>query len=234
MIRLYTSDDLNTDVFISLPEKQAHYLAHVMRLENGKQVYLFNGRDGTWVAVYQIITRKKSQLKVLHQIEQQTVRKPCILCPAVIKKENMDLVLQKATELGVTEIYPIITTRTVVRQFNLERAETIIHEACEQCERNDVPVIHAPQPLDKLLTQLDSSVTIIQLAERASHSEFLPLAIIPAFLIGPEGGFTEMENNLIRRTNKSYSIHLGTTILRAETAAIAVLASWQFQLFSSK
>ncbi len=232
MIRLFIPHMLDKDVCIEPDEKQRHYLTHVMRLKEGERLYLFNGQDGTWEATYHELSKKKILLNVQNQIALQAKRKQCILCPAIIKKENMDFVLQKATELGVTDIYPMITDRTVMRQFNKERAKLIVYEACEQCERNDIPVVHEPQALDKIITCFDASITLVHLAERQTHSDTLSPDIIPAFLIGPEGGFTEAENKRIQQRQNVCFLHLGTTILRAETASIAILAVWQFRVFS--
>ncbi len=231
MIRLFVHQDLFAGNIIIPDVKQAHYLTHVMRLKDKDIVSLFNGRDGEWEAEIQLVSKKKTVLSVQQQTVPQMERSACILCPAIIKKENMDLILQKATELGVTEIYPMITQRTVVRGFNVKRAVSIVHEACEQCERNDIPVVHEPQLLDDVLQVLGPKATIVHLAERATDSVLLDKNIVPAFLIGPEGGFADIENEKIGRCANVCRIHLGSTILRAETAAIGVLAAWQFRLF---
>ncbi len=231
MIRLFVQSELLTGRVIEPDMKQAHYLTHVMRLKEKDVLSLFNGRDGEWMAEIQLCGKKKIILSVQTQIAPQMKRARCILCPAIIKKENMDLVLQKATELGVTEIYPMITQRTVVRGFNVQRAQSIIYEACEQCERNDVPILHAPQELDEILRAFDETITPVHLVERITQTTLLDKDIIPAFLIGPEGGFTDLENKKIMRNQSVKQLHLGTTILRAETAAIGVLAAWQFRLF---
>ncbi len=231
MIRLYVNDDLTNGVTIEPDVKQSHYLTNVMRLKSGDVIGIFNGRNGEWTAEIQMPSKKRTILVVQNQTVPQMTRPACILCPAVIKKENMDLILQKATELGVTAIFPMITERTVVRGFNLERAESIIREACEQCERNDVPTICEPKRLDDLLQFIDKEVKIVHLVERDTSNNNLKPTDVPAFLIGPEGGFTVAENSKISRCENVCKLHLGTTILRAETAAIGVLAAWQFRLF---
>ncbi len=230
MIRLFVTQDLSENTQIEPDVKQAHYLTHVMRLKDKEIVTVFNGRDGEWLAEIQTVSKKKTMLLVQSQSASQMYRKTCILCPAIIKKENMDLVLQKATELGATAIYPMITQRTVVRGFNVERALAIVREACEQCERNDVPVIHEPVPLEDILDMFTSEITLVHLAERATDTTLLDKTCKPAFLIGPEGGFTDTENAQIARYPSVKRVHLGTTVLRAETAAIGVLAAWQFRL----
>ena len=233
MIRLYTREILSANNKFIPSEKQVHYLIHVMRLKDGDIVHLFNGTEGEWSATVECVGKKTIFLHIREQVAVQENLQPCILCPALIKKENMDLILQKATELGVTHIYPLMTDRTVVRAFNFERANTIIQEACEQCERTQVPILHQPQTIQDVLKQFDSSVTVVHLAERQSTSDTLSPTMIPAFFIGPEGGFSERENQLLSQTNNVRHVHLGTTILRAETAALAVVSAWQFRLFES-
>lgn len=231
MVRLYTSERLFAEKILIPSEKQGHYLQHVMRLTENEIVSLFNGQDGEWTAVIRFPKKKKIELHIKEQIRQQCVETDCILCFSLIKKENTDLILQKATELGVTEIYPMITERTVVRQFNLERAQTIIAEAAEQCERLTVPVIHQPQSLQTTLKQLPVNCTPVYLAERADASDDLSQIEIPAFFIGPEGGFSASENQFLSTQKNVKTVHLGHTILRAETATIAILSCWQFRIF---
>lgn len=231
MIRLFTPAPLQAENPIEASEKQMHYLCHVMRLTHKDIILLFNGKDGTWTAEINVIGKKRCTFIPLRQIEPQQTRATCILCPALIKKENMDLVLQKATELGATAIYPLITERTVVRTLNTERARHIIYEACEQCERNDIPHLYEPQTLPTFLNTLPTEISLIHLAERATAGTTLSPTLKPAFLIGPEGGFTETENKRIANRSDTYIVHLGSTILRAETASLAILSAWQFRLF---
>ncbi len=231
MIRLYTSEQLCAEKILIPTEKQGHYLQHVMRLRENEIVSLFNGQDGEWTAAVRFPEKKKIELHIKEQIRQQCTETDCILCFALIKKENTDLILQKATELGVTEIYPMITERTVVRQFNLERAQTIVAEAAEQCERLTVPVVHHPQSLQETIKQLQGNCTPVYLAERADVSDNLSQIKIPAFFIGPEGGFSSSENRFLSEQKNVKTVHLGNTILRAETAAIAILSCWQFRIF---
>ncbi len=231
MIRLYTPESLNKNIVFNPDEKQTHYLIHVMRLKDEDTILVFNGIDGEWSARIQYTGKKAIALQVQEQISVQEKLPSCILCPALIKKENMDLILQKATELGVTEIFPLITDRTVVRAFNFERAQSIIYEACEQCERTHIPILHQPQSIQNVINQFDNTVTLVHLAERKLQSDKLLPTMIPAFFIGPEGGFSERENDLLSRTENLCQVHLGKTILRAETAALAVISAWQFRLF---
>lgn len=231
MIRLFIEDELFEKKTITLPEKQAHYVRNVMRVKEGEFVCLFNGVNGEWEGQVFLEGKKQVCLFIQRQIRQQENLSPVILCFSLIRKENTELILQKATELGVTEIYPMITDRTVVRGFNMERAKLILTEASEQCERLSVPVIHNPMKLSDVLRHLPTQYTPIYLAERSETTQILSKEIIPAFFVGPEGGFSPVENQLFLNHEKTKTIHLGKTILRAETAVFAVLSAWQFPLF---
>lgn len=227
MIRLFVKENLSTGKRIFLDEKKTHYLIHVMRQKLGDNILLFNGYDGEFEASLIDVKKKVCQLEVKKQTRSQTTRKPLILCPALIKKENMNLVLEKATELGVTAIYPLITNRTVVRGFNIERANLIVEEASEQSERLDVPMIFDPIRLEDLFLKLGENITPVFLTERGqSGSKALTEIDIPAFIVGPEGGFSESEVQFILSQKDVAPIHFGDTILRAETASIAVLGFW--------
>lgn len=230
MIRLFIDAPLLRGAIIYPSEKQQHYLLNVMRLQKGDCLFVFNGKEGEWKANVEMEGKKKLFLSLEKRVREQSFLKECFLCPALIKKENMDLVLQKATELGVTDIFPVLTQRTVVRQFNTERAQAIVIEASEQCERLTIPVIHAPISLFDLPQELPNKCQLVFLSERGKTSD-TPFSQSPAFLIGPEGGFSPEETLWLEQKPNVISLHLGETILRAETAAIAVLACWQFRDF---
>lgn len=227
MIRLFVKEKLSTGQGIFLDEKKTHYLIHVMRQKVGDSILLFNGQDGEFQSCLTEVKKKTCQLEVKEQTRDQMARRTLVLCPALIKKENMDLVLEKATELGVTDIYPLITNRTVVRGFNIERANLIVEEAAEQSERLDVPKIFNPVRLEDLFLKLGKEATPVFLTERGkSGSKLLSEIEIPAFIVGPEGGFTDSEINFILSQKNICPLHFGDTILRAETASIAVLGAW--------
>lgn len=227
MIRLFISDDLknNTDIYLS--DTTLHYLKNVMRRKEGDEILLFNGQDGEWLSTIKTLTKKQGILTPSHQTRTQETEKKLILCPALIKKENFDWVLQKATELGATDIYPLLTERTVVSKLNLERATSIVRESAEQCERLCVPIIHLPLKLNDLFKTLPPETQPVCLSERGQTTAPLTIQKTYAFCIGPEGGWTSEELNLFERNNAVFW-HLGTTILRAETASVSALACAQF------
>ncbi len=231
MIRLFVDEKLEKGRNISLDEKKAHYLMHVMRCNVGDEVYLFNGKEGEFKSTILQESKKKFLLNIVEKTKEFSPVESCILCPAIIKKENMDFVLQKATELGVSEIFPVITDRTVVRNFNLERAKSIVAEAAEQSERLDCPLVHEPTTLLDLFKKLPDNASVFFLSERGKTTYQKTDIKTPVFLIGPEGGFTSKEIQYIENIENVKTVHLGETILRAETASIAILSCWQYQVF---
>jgi 16S rRNA (uracil1498-N3)-methyltransferase len=143
--RLHTLSDLFPGACVPLTQEQTHYLKHVLRRKVGESIFLFNGRQGLWQAVYQ-----GPSAPVKEQVAQQPkARQPLILAFCLIKKS--DWLVEKATELGATHLLPLISQQTSVRHFSMTRHEKIIREACEQCLRLDVPQLHAPQKLDTWL-----------------------------------------------------------------------------------
>lgn len=218
MIRLFIASDFSLGTRLILPVKQAHYVLHVMRLKQGDQLEVVNGHQGLWLGEIHVAKKQVFLTLIKHLLPAQNLP-PCILCPALIKKEAMDFVLQKATELGITEIRPIVAERSVVSSLNLDRSEMIIREACEQCERLDKPCLYAPQSLYEVLTQLQGRATLVWLSERG-QSQGQKGTLPSALFVGPEGGWSLKEQELFKKF-KAVEWHLGHTILRSETACIA-------------
>ena len=229
MIRLFTAQPFQKNELILLSAPQSHYLTHVMRLNEGEKIECFNGIDGDWEAVLQK-NKKQWTLKLQQQTAPQQKRAKSLLCLALIKRDPLAYALQKATELGVSEIHLIQAERSNHERVNMDRLNAIVHEACEQCERNDIPTLFAPQSLSQKMTALSGTARLIWLSERGMTTPkgFSSSSLPPAFFIGPEGGWTDAEQALFER-EKAFSWHLGDTILRAETAAVTALALWQYQ-----
>jgi 16S rRNA (uracil1498-N3)-methyltransferase len=226
MIRLYINADIIVQNTLPLDEKQGHYLRHVMRKNDGDEVLVFNGRDGEWFATL-TLTKKQTLLTIQKQTRPQHTEKPLILFFAPIKRGHGDMVIEKATELGATDLYPIITERTIVTRIPHDRYEAIAVEAAEQCERLCVPKIHEAQKLESLIKHWDNTKPIFLCAEEGAAT---PLAnavkTTPAhaLMIGPEGGFSPNEFTMLRKQPFIIPVTLGTRILRADTAAIAALS----------
>ena len=225
MIRLFVDCPLSANVQVTLDNKKQHYLLHVMRCKEDDFILCFNGQDGEWRCRLKT-SKKQAALIAIEQARPQVTSPFCALCPALIKKDNMDLVLQKATELGITDIYPIISDRTVHAHFNRAHAQSVVQEAAEQCERITLPIIHEPTALKQLVKLLPKTCTNYYLAERATQTNTLPQKGDLAFFVGPEGGWTPQEIAFFEK-NAFHPLHLSVGILRAETASIAILSCWQ-------
>jgi 16S rRNA (uracil1498-N3)-methyltransferase len=225
-IRLFVKTPLQAGNSLSVDDAQAHYLANVMRLGMGDTLRLFNCADGEWLAEVIFLSRKTVNLEVRHQTRAPEQEPDCWLCFALLKRQKTDLVVEKATELGVSIIQPIITARTQADHVNLERLRAIATEAAEQCERLIVPEIRAPVSLARLMESWPERRLYI--ADERRTAPVLnpgPGAREPhALMIGPEGGFTGGELEGIARAPLVTRVSLGRRILRAETAAIAGLA----------
>ncbi len=226
-IRLFTPDDLSLDIERTLAPSQAHYLGSVMRRAVGDFVLLFNGRDGEFRA--QITALKRDLCRVVPQAQtrQQQPEPGLTLVFAPLKRDTTNLVVEKATELGATRLLPVFTTHTNAGRLNLERCHAIACEAAEQCERLTVPEIAAPVKLFDLLQAWPEHEILHAAIERSGADFPASRRKNAALLVGPEGGFTQVELDVLHRATFVRPIGLGPRILRAETASIAGLALLQ-------
>lgn len=229
MIRLFVANDLSADTMIGLDKDQSHYLANVMRVKAGEDVALFNGRDGEWLGRLDKVAKASVTIQVQRQSRPQTPEPDLWLLAAPIKKDRIDLVAEKATELGISVLWPVFTHRTVMSRVNTDRLAANMVEAAEQCERLSVPEMRAPVDLAKALAGWDATRPLLFLDEsgggapinQALHS--LPPGPL-AVLAGPEGGFDDSERAVLACLPFAVPVSLGPRILRAETAAIAALS----------
>lgn len=228
--RLYVPDDLMAGGSIVLAEDQAHYLRHVLRLEQGAVVALFNGRDGEMRASLSEVSKKACRLIVEVLLRPQAPASDVWLCFAPIKQGRIEMIVEKATELGVGRLLPVITRRVQMQKVNAARLSAHAREAAEQCERLDVPEVAEAVTLEKLLQDWPSDRRLLVCAERADARPLLQVAAAAgpvALLIGPEGGFAPEEMQQLANVSQALPVSLGPTILRAETAAIAAMAILQ-------
>jgi 16S rRNA (uracil1498-N3)-methyltransferase len=207
-------------------EAQAHYLANVMRVGLGDRLRAFDGVSGEFEAVVETVSRKGASLRIGARTRAMEPPPDCWLCFALLKRQKTDLVVEKATELGVARILPVITARTQADHVNLDRLRAIAIEAAEQCERVSVPEIGAPMSLETLMTGWpERRLYVADERRTAAVLNSTAAGTGPrALLIGPEGGFTEAELDGIAARPLVTRVSLGRRILRAETAAIAGLA----------
>jgi 16S rRNA (uracil1498-N3)-methyltransferase len=204
---------------------QAHYLISVMRFKAGDPVKLFDGVNGEWLGVAEIIGKRDLTLRITGQLRPLETVPDLWLLAAPIKKARIDLVAEKACELGVARYRPIVTRRTNIERLNLDRLRAHMIEAAEQCGRTSVPALDEPIKLPALLKTWPAE-RILYFADETGGETFAPLPGPAAILIGPEGGFDDEERAAIRALPQATAISLGPRILRAETAAIAAITIW--------
>lgn len=227
-IRLFVSADLCSGAEIAATAGQAHYLGGVMRRATGDRLLLFNGRDGEYAAEIGAIRRDRAVFRVGGRTRDQVPESDLWLLFALLKRDATDLVVQKATELGVSRLIPVITERTIADRINADRLVAIATEAAEQSERLTVPDLDPPARIGAVLDRWPAGRTLTVAAERRTAS--FPAARFGepgALLVGPEGGFSRGEVEALERQPFVTWASLGPRILRAETAAIAGLALLQ-------
>ena len=232
--RLFVPDDLTEGAELPGTPAQAHYLGTVLRREAGAAVRLFNGRDGEFGAAVASVRRDRLAFTVAARIRPQAVEPDIWLVFSPLKRDATDLVVQKAVELGVSALVPVFCARTNTARMNEERLAAIATEAAEQSERLTLPVLHPPRRLFDVLGTWPAGRTLAAAIERVPGLPPLgreprrpePADLDPAgaLLVGPEGGFTAAELDVLRAKPFIQAVSLGPRILRAETAAVAGLA----------
>ena len=227
--RLFVEQMLDAGVPISIEGPQAHYLARVMRVAAGDAVVLCDDQTGEWAARVTAAGKREVTLTVETRLRPREEVPDFTLCAALLKKDRFDLVLEKACELGVRTIQPVLTRRCVADKLNLERARAVLIEAAEQCARTALPQLAAPLKLEALLKDWDTACILFFADENGGENAATQFAAHEgpaALLTGPEGGFDAAERAAIRTLSQTRAITLGPRILRGETAAIAGTALW--------
>ncbi|MBD2842271.1 16S rRNA (uracil(1498)-N(3))-methyltransferase [Erythrobacter rubeus] len=227
--RLFVEDELGEGRALALDGQHAHYLGKVMRVREGDAVVLCDNVTGEWAARVDDVEKRRVEVTVVERLRERESVPEVWLCPALLKKDRFDLVLEKATELGAACIQPVITHRCVADKLNLERARTITIEAAEQCARTALPELIAPMKLEALLRDWPSERALFfadELGGTPAAEAYAAHSGPAAILIGPEGGFDNAEREAIRALSEARAISLGPRILRGETAAIAALSAW--------
>lgn len=220
--RLFVAQPLAPDHAVLLEGKPAHYLGNVLRMGEGAELLLFDGESGEWRARIEGAAKKRLVLRVVEQVRPAETLPPLTLAFAPVKRAPVEWLVEKATELGVARLLPVVTQRTVVERLNPERLAAIAIEAAEQCGRTRLPVIAPAVKLPALLEMHEGMLIF------ADETGGVPMASAVApgpatILIGPEGGFTPDERTAILAAGAK-GVGLGPRILRAETAALAAVS----------
>jgi 16S rRNA (uracil1498-N3)-methyltransferase len=233
--RLHTAGPLVAGGTIELDRDQSHYLTHVLRLGPGDRILAFDGRSGEFLAAIGLASKKTVRLELLRQTRPQTAPGCIDYLFAPLKHARLDYMVQKAVEMGVARLQPVRTSRTQTTRLNLDRMRANAIEAAEQCGVLTIPDIADEVRFDRLLATWDPERPIVFCDERTETKNPLealrdarrgPIAV----LIGPEGGFSDDERELLLRIPSVIRLSLGPRILRADTAAVAALALVQASL----
>jgi 16S rRNA (uracil1498-N3)-methyltransferase len=235
---LFVDETLAAGTTIGLADDRAHYLRNVLRLQMGAALRLFNGRHGEWRGRIARLSKGAADIAIEVALREQTAGCDLWLAFAPIKRARIDTLVEKATELGISALRPVMTQYTAVERINGERLRAIAIAAAEQSERLSVPEVHGAVTLEKLLADWPGNRHLLLCAEAGSakpiaealmsHSSKDLDARAPwAVMIGPEGGFAPGELDGLAKLPFVSAVGLGPRILRADTAALAALACWQ-------
>jgi len=233
MQRLYIEDDLAPETPVEAAPQAAHYLTHVLRLKEGDEVLAFNGRDGEWKARLKPEGKKRVLLVPVEETRPQPTPSDLVYCFAPLKQGRLDYMVQKAVEMGAGVLQPVVTQHTQVPKLSTDKIKANAIEAAEQCGVLSIPECRDAVRFDRFIDQWDPSRRLIFCDE--GHESDDPLSILQGLkpqskpwpmglLIGPEGGFSEEERQLLHRLPFVTAIPLGPRILRADTAAVAAMA----------
>lgn len=228
--RLFVDVPFKPDALLVCTSFQANYLLNVLRLSDGAEILVFNGRQGEWRAALQLKGKRGCSLVLIEQHRDQTTGPDIDYLFAPLKHARLDYMIQKATEMGVASLRPVMTTRTIASRVNTDRMRANAIEAAEQCGVLRVPEVYEPSKLDTVLKGWPAGRTLIFADEAAPVAS--PLAAFEglqrgaslAVIIGPEGGFTDAERRLLHGLEGVRAVSLGPRIMRADTAAVALLA----------
>jgi 16S rRNA (uracil1498-N3)-methyltransferase len=227
--RVYLEADLAAGTAVPCTRAQTNYLRTVLRLGEGDKILIFNGRDGEWQAELSLDGRRDASLTPLQQVRAQQPGPDLHYLFAPLKHARLDYMVQKATEMGVARLAPVLTQRTVPGRVNLDRMRDNAIEAAEQCGILTIPEVADLRRLETVLSDWDAGRALIFCDERAPTTD--PMAALAgvkskafAVLIGPEGGFADTEREMLLSKPFVVAIPLGPRIMRADTAAVAALA----------
>jgi 16S rRNA (uracil1498-N3)-methyltransferase len=227
--RLFLNTPIEIGQEILISNSHSHYISNVLRLKPQSFLRIFNEDNGEFLAQILSASKKNTTLKVKEYLRQPQKEIGPTIAFSLIKKQRQDFLIEKCTELGVHSFQPIITDHCEVRKVSIEKLKLQVIEAAEQCERLTLPKIQEPQKLSSFLG--NPTKNLYYCIER-ENTPFIREALKKTtaediFLIGPEGGFSDKEKELLKDNIDAIAVNLGPTILRAETAAITCAVAWQ-------
>ena len=225
--RLFVDQQLAPDATLTLDGPAANYLGNVLRLTAGAQLKLFDDRTGEWLGEIIEAGRKRVTARILQQLRERESVPDLWLLFAPIKHGRIDWLVEKATELGVARLVPVVTQRTIVERINADRLRAHSIEAAEQCERTALPELAPLTKLDAALRAWPAERCLLFADEGGGKPLSDAASTQPAaILVGPEGGFTDEERVAIKAVAQAQPVSLGPRILRADTAALAAISIW--------
>ncbi len=224
--RLYIAAELAVGRAAPFTDEQAHYLRHVLRRNDGSLLRVFHPQYGEFLAKLAHEGKKSAHCiaqSVLRPAAPLAVQRHLLFSP--LKKDKMDILVEKAVELGVTDLHPVVFQRSIVREVKPERVTAQVIEASEQCERLDIPLLHPLMDLRSKMQQWNVSIPVYAALERSDYKHLSHAAKGSrghdcGYLVGPEGGITADETTLLLNIKSTHPVSLGPRILRAETAAL--------------
>ena len=229
IIRLHCNQKLSLNKLLVLNKSDTHYLRNVMRCRENDQINLFNENDGEFYSEILEIKKHKIILEIFKLSTNTEIINDISLIFSLVKKNKIDFIIQKATEMGVKKIFPILTERSSIRNINTTRMYAIAKEASEQSNRISIPEISNLQTIQELLKNWDENRSILYADEILKINKNLTILnrknfVKSSLLIGPEGGFSSEENDMLKTYKFVFPISFGQTILRSDTAAIVGLS----------
>ena len=229
VIRLYCNQKLSLNNIIVLNKTDTHYLKNVMRCKKNDQINLFNENDHEFYSKILEIKKYETILEIFELSTNTEIINDIFLIFSLVKKNKMDFIIQKATELGVRKIFPILTERSSIRDINPSRMVAIAKEASEQSNRISIPEISNLMTIQELLEQWDKKRSILYADEILKINKNLTILnrknfVKSSLLVGPEGGFSQEENDMLKTYKYVFPISFGETILRSDTATIVGLS----------
>ena len=229
-IRLFHPENITENTTGLLSKEHTHYVVNVMRLKRGSNINFFN-KNGEWLSEIVFLDRDRVEVKFLNKLKEPTKNSNIELAICLVKKSPMDIILQKATELGVSKIIPIVSERTEVKELNFERANRIVVEATEQSNQLIPPQISEITKLKDFLKDLSGSSKLLFADVNSKDklkAEALKEAKTLSVLIGPEGDFSPSERELILSNSNAVPFTISRNILRSDTAVISAISLVNF------